>query len=103
MDVHTRIENTPIILEVFTQRIPSKKQEQLDNYVELYQTATGFEPDSYLITDWVWDEDEDRSEDNGIGRDGEYTIDYFFDHIEQEYGIEPAWVDSQAPISEFTE
>lgn len=86
MDVHTRVGNTPIILELFTDRIASRKREQLDNYQELYRAATGFDPDGYLVTDQVWLEDESDS----VGRDGEMTPDHFLTHVLPEnYDYQP--------------
>lgn len=58
MDLHTRVDDTLIIAELFTQRLASKKAEQLSDYERLYQIATGFKPRSYLVTDevYTWDD-----------------------------------------------
>lgn len=58
MDIHTRVDETPIIAELFTQRFTSKKAEQLADYERLYRLATGIEPVSYLVTEEVftWEE-----------------------------------------------
>lgn len=53
MDVHTRQDDTPILAELFTQRIWSKKKDQLRDYERLYECATGFEPKTYLVTDEI--------------------------------------------------
>lgn len=54
MDLHTRVDETPIIAELFTQRLVSKKADQLADYERLYRMATGFEPRSFLVTDGVF-------------------------------------------------
>jgi hypothetical protein len=51
MDLHTEIAGDPYIIEIFTQRSISKKEEQVRNYAELYEIAKGVEPETLLLTD----------------------------------------------------
>lgn len=51
MDIHTELEGEPTIIEVFTQRAQKEKHEQLRNYAELYEIATGTDPRTLLLTD----------------------------------------------------
>lgn len=93
MDVHTRIGGTPLILEAFTQRIPKKKKEQLDNYIELYHMATGFRPDGYLVTDElirteVNEEGEVERISLGYTEPATHTLEHLLEHLDNEYDIE---------------
>lgn len=92
MDCHTRMGSTPIILEMFTQRVTPYKQEQLENYMELYHRATGFQPDGYLVTEKAFEmvKSEDGEyvvKEQDKDRWGAFTLDYFLEHIESHYGV----------------
>lgn len=50
MDVHTEIDSAPYIIEIFTSRSIKEKENQLWNYSELYEIATGNEPEMMLLT-----------------------------------------------------
>lgn len=51
MDIHTEIDGTPYIIEIFTQRSHDEKLKQLNNYAQLYELVTGEWPEKVLLTD----------------------------------------------------
>lgn len=77
MDVHTRVDTTPIIAELYTQRFRTDKRGQLENYAELYRIATGFSPESYLVT-----RDERRA-----ALDDALTLAEFEHHLRDKYDL----------------
>lgn len=51
MDIHTEIDGTPYIIEIFTQRSLDEKIKQLGNYAQLYEVAADEWPERVLLTD----------------------------------------------------
>lgn len=104
MDLHTRVGDTPIIAELFTSRIPSKKKKQLEDYERLYQHATGFSPESFLVTDEIihYEEDDDGEYvrvEKRSGRSGCIDKVEFMDRLRDTAGIE----ETQISLKELEE
>lgn len=102
MDLHTRAGQTPVIAELYTQRIASRKLNQLRDYEELYLRATGFEPEAFLVTDSVisWaDDGEDGFKRVHLqeGESGQVPASRFFDRLRDLARIEEETV----PLTEF--
>jgi len=92
MDVHLKVSGEPVIAELFTQRIASRKQEQLEDYADLFEIATGTEPETYLVTDEIirrdWCDGEEKVEYLDKGDAGEITLELFEERLRKRKMLE---------------